>query len=221
MSSKSEVLALEIMSGAHGTYLLGGASLYTPPVGYAIGALIPSADSVIASALKLKDGYVVDAGLTAAAVLANVTYMFPQYEPILSITLTSGTVTLYFCKLQGLPKYSNVATAAGLTTGAILATSRNLKVTSPSAASVCCLPTTGASTVGLTINGWIGANGFELRPIAAQANTVYINDVTTGVEAAIPAQSEFLIKCTDATHWTLKVWDSQGQPRAAIVPDAI
>ena len=219
--SKSEVLALEIMSGAHGTYLLGGASLYTPPVGYAIGALIPSADAVIASALKLKDEYVVDAGLTAAAVLANVTYMFPRYEPVLSITLTSGTVTLYFCKLQGLPKSSNIATAAGLTTGAIALTSRNIKVTSPSADSVCCLPTMGATTVGWTVSGWVGAEGFELRTIAAQAATVYINGVTTNVEAAIPAQSEFLIKCTDATHVTLKVWDAQGKLRATIVPDAI
>jgi hypothetical protein len=135
--------------------------------------------------------------------------------------LTSGTVTLYFSKLEGLPKYSNVATAAGLTTGAILATSRNIKVTSPSANSVCCLPTTGASTVGLTINGWVGANGFELRPIAAQAATVYINGVTGNVEAAIPAASEFMIKCIDATHWILKVWDAQGQPRATIIPDGV
>jgi hypothetical protein len=221
MSSKSEILSIEIMAGAHGTYLLGGASLYTPPVGFAIGALIPSADTVIASALKYEDGYVVDAGLTAAAVLKDVTLMFPLSSPLASITLTSGTVTLYFCKIQNLPKSSNVATAAGLTTGAIALTSRNIKVTSPSAASVCCLPTIDATTVGWTLNGWVGPSGFELRPIAAQAGAVYINGVTTNVEAAIPAYSEFLVRCIDATHVILKVWDANGNLRTTIVPDAI
>ena len=75
--------------------------------------------------------------------------------------------------------------------------------------------------MGWTLHGWIGANGFELRPIAAQAATVYINGVTTNVEAAIPAQSEFLIKCIDSTHCVLRVWDAKGQPLAAIIPDAI
>lgn len=220
--SKSEVKSLETMAGAHGSYVLTGVTQYIPPVGYAIQALVASADTVIASAEDYEDGYVVAASeYTAMAVAALATIMFPAYKPLASITLTSGTVTLYYCKLEGLPKYSRVATAAGLTTGAIAIHHRNIKVTSPSGDSVCCLPTTGASIIGLTISGWVGANGFELRPIAAQANTVYINGVTTGVEAAIPAASEFMVRCIDATHWILKVWDAQGQPRATIVPDAI
>ena len=222
MSSKAEIKALETMSGAHGSYLLTGVAKYIPPVGLVIQAFVAAEDTVIASAEIYENGYFnTTTAWTAAAVKANVTVLFPTFRPLASITLTSGSGTVYFAKLEGLPKYSNVATAAGLTTGAIALTSRNIKVTSPSADSVCCLPTMGATTVGWTVSGWVGANGFELRPIAAQAATVYINGVTTNVEAAIPAQSEFLIKCTDATHVTLKVWDAQGQLRATIVPDAV
>ena len=222
MSSKTAIKALETLSGAHGSYLLTGVSQYIPPVGSVIQAFIPAEDTVIASAEDYEDGYVKAAAeWTAAAVKASETILFPAHKPLLSITLTSGSGTLYFAKLEGLPKYSNVATVAGLTTGAIALTSRNIKVTSPSADSVCCLPTIDATTVGWTLNGWVGANGFELRPIAAQAATVYINGVTTNVEAAIPAHSEFLVKCIDATHVLLTCWDAQGRLRATIVPDAI
>jgi len=222
MSSKTEIKALETLSGAHGSYLLTGVAQYIPPVGYVIQAFVAAEDSVIASAEDYEDGYVKAASeWTAAAVAANATILFPAHKPLLSITLTSGSGTLYFAKLEGLPKYSNVATVAGLTTGAIALTSRNIKVTSPSADSVCCLPTMDATTVGWTLNGWVGPSGFELRPIAAQAATVYINGVTTNVEAAIPAQSEFLVKCIDATHVTLKCWDANGKLRTTIVPDAL
>ena len=222
MSSKTEIKALETMAGSHGTYLLTGTDKYFPPIGYVIQAFEAAAATVIASAEDYEDGYVSAASeYTALAVAIGRKVSFPAHKPLLSITLTSGSGFLYLAKLNGLPKYSNVATAAGLTTGAIALTSRNIKVTSPSADSVCCLPTMGATTVGWTVSGWVGAAGFELRTIAAQANTVYINGVTTGVEAAVPAQSEFMIRCIDATHVILKTWDAQGQLRAAIVPDAI
>jgi len=222
MASKVEIKALETLSGAHGSYALTGVAQYIPPVGYVIQAFVAAEDSVIASAEDYEDGYVKAASeWAAAAVKANATILFPANKPLLSITLTSGSGTLYFAKLEGLPKYSNIATADGLTTGAIALTSRNIKVTSANANNVCCLPTIDATTVGWTLNGWVGANGFELRPIAAQAGTVYINGVTTNVEAAIPAYSEFLVRCIDATHVLLTCWDAQGRLRATIVPDAI
>ena len=220
--SKTEIKALETMSGAHGSDIITGTDTFYPPLGKVIQAFIASEDTVVDTADEIVDGYIVLAsGLSSSAVKANATILLPASRPMVSLKLTSGSGVVYFSKLEGLPKSSNIATAAGLTTGAILFSSRNIKVTSPSADSVCCLPTMGATTVGWTLNGWVGANGFELRPIAAQAATVYINGVTGNVEAAIPAQSEFLVRCTDATHVTLTVWDANGNLRTTIVPDAI
>lgn len=222
MSSKTEIKALETMAGSHGSDIITGTDTYYPPLGKVIQAFIASEDTVVDTADEIVDGYIVQAsGLSSSNVAAGDTILLPASRPMVSLKLTSGSGVVYFSKLEGLPKSSNVATAAGLTTGAILFSSRHVKVTSASADSVCCLPTMGASTVGWTLNGWVGANGFELRPIAAQAGTVYINGVTTNVEAAIPAHSEFLVKCIDATHVILKVWDANGNLRTAIVPDAI
>lgn len=222
MSSKTEIKALETISGAHGSDIITGTNTFYPPLGKVIQAFIASEATVVDTADEIVDGYIVEAsGLSSSNVAAGDTVLLPASRPMVSLKLTSGSGVVYFSKLEGLPKSSNVATAAGLTTGAILFSSRHIKVTSPSADSVCCLPTMGATTIGWTLNGWVGANGFELRPIAAQAGTVYINGVTTNVEAAIPAHSEFLVKCIDATHVILKVWDANGNLRTAIVPDAI
>jgi parallel beta-helix repeat protein len=113
------------------------------------------------------------------------------------------------------------ATSDGLTTGLIGSGSQNITVTSASANNILCLPSTSAANIGQVITGQVGANGFELRPIAAQAATVYINNVTTNVEAAIPANTVFEIRCVDATHWILKAWTMLGAEITAIIPDAI
>jgi hypothetical protein len=116
---------------------------------------------------------------------------------------------------------SYTATADGLTDGLLRAGTQNITVTSANAAYICCLPTTSTATIGTVITGQVGANGFELRPIAAQAGTVYINGVTTNVEAAIPANSSFEIKCINAVDWILKAWTALGAEITAIIPDAI
>lgn len=222
MSSKSEIKALETMAGSHGSDIITGTDTYYPPLGKVIQAFIASEATVVDTADEIVDGYIVEAsGLSSSNVAAGDTILLPAARPMVSLKLTSGSGVVYFSKLEGLPKSSNIATAAGLTTGAILFSSRNIKVTSANANNVCCLPTIDATTVGWTLNGWVGPSGFELRPIAAQAATVYINGVTTNVEAAIPAYSEFLVRCIDATHVLLTCWDAQGRLRTTIVPDAI
>jgi|WetSurSiteA1Bulk_404760.scaffolds.fasta_scaffold14184_2 parallel beta-helix repeat protein len=113
------------------------------------------------------------------------------------------------------------ATSDGLTTGLIASGYQFLTVTSASANNILSLPTASASVIGTAIRGMVGANGFELRPIAAQATSVYINGVTTNVEAAIPANSSFEITLIDATHWILKAWTSLGAEITAIIPDAV
>lgn len=112
------------------------------------------------------------------------------------------------------------ATADGLTTGLMLSGSQTITVTSANANYIACLPTTDASTIGQVIKSQVDANGFELRVIAAQAASVYINNVTTNVEAAIPANSVFEIMCIDATHWLLKCWNATGDI-VVIIPDAV
>lgn len=222
MASKTEIKAQETMAGSHGSDIITGTDTFYPPLGKVIQAFVASEDTVIDDADEIVNGYIVQAsGMSSSNVTKGDIIMLPASRPMVSLKLTSGSGVVYFSKLEGMPKSSNVATAAGLTTGAILFSSRHIKVTSPSADSVCCLPTMGAATVGWTLNGWVESNGFELRPIAAQAATVYINGVTTNVEAAIPAQSSFEVRCIDATHVVLRVWDAKGDERAAIVPDAI
>jgi hypothetical protein len=123
---------------------------------------------------------------------------------------------------QGTGAVNNAITATsdGLTTGLISLGSQNITVTSANANNIICLPTAGATTIGMKITGIVTSNGCEMRVIAAQATTVYLNNVTTNVEAAIPANTYFEVICVDATHWILRAWTMLGAPITAIVPDA-
>lgn len=112
------------------------------------------------------------------------------------------------------------ATVGGLTTGIIKPGSQYAVVTSASADNICCLPSATQDLVGTIIRGKVGANGFELRVAAAQAATVYLNGVTTNVEAAIPANHTFEVQLIDTTHWILKAWTALGA-YVLIVPDAV
>jgi len=82
------------------------------------------------------------------------------------------------------------------------------------------LPEACTNLIGIKIRGKVGVNGFELRVATSQATTVYLNNVTTNVEAAIPANTLFEAELVDATHWVLKAWTLLGEPITAIVPDA-
>lgn len=99
--------------------------------------------------------------------------------------------------------------------------SQNITVTSDGANNILFLPTASATTIGTVITGKVGANGFELRVASAQAGTVYLNGVTTNVEAAIPANTNFRVELIDATHWILTATTNLGAVVTAIVPDAI
>lgn len=113
-----------------------------------------------------------------------------------------------------------VATVDGLTTGIITQTNNHVFVTSENAAHFVTLPPAGLLLAGSKVTGVVGENGFELVVPSAQADTVYINGVTEGVAAAIPADSSFEALCIDATHWLLKCWDASGDV-VVIIPDAI
>ena len=115
---------------------------------------------------------------------------------------------------------TNIIYAASVGGKSLLSGTQFTTITSSNSDYIILLPTTSALSIGQIISGTIVANGCELRVAAAQAATVYINGVTTSVEAAIPADSSFEITCIDATHWILKVWDANGV-YSAPVPDAI
>jgi hypothetical protein len=110
------------------------------------------------------------------------------------------------------------ATSDGLTTGILTQGSKNITVTSASANNIVALPAASAATIGTKITGVVAANGFKLQVQAAQATTVYLNNVTTNVKAAIPANTYFEVTCVDATHWILRAWTMLGAPITAIIP---
>lgn len=113
------------------------------------------------------------------------------------------------------------ATSGGTGDGIIRPGSQNITVTSAGADSVCCLPAASSATIGTVITGTVGANGFELRVAASQATTVYLNGVTTNVEAAIPASTNFRVTQIDATHWILECTTELGAVLTAIVPNGV
>jgi hypothetical protein len=114
------------------------------------------------------------------------------------------------------------STAAGAKLSAV---DQYVTVTSGGATRTITLPVAASTTVGLTIEGYVGSNGFDLRVAGAQALTVKINDVTgsaaKGVEAAIPATTKFKVVCVSATEWNLTAVDELGAVITAIVPSTI
>lgn len=113
------------------------------------------------------------------------------------------------------------ATADGLTTGLLSGSNQFVTVTSSSANNIICLPSDSDAPIGTVIRGWVGANGFELRPIAAEAATAKINNITTSVEAAIPATTLFKVEKVASLTWILTATDELGAVITAIIPDAI
>jgi hypothetical protein len=114
------------------------------------------------------------------------------------------------------------ATVAGLTTGLLSGADQFVTVTSASANNCICLPSDALCPIGTVIRGWVGANGFELRSLAADT-TQTINGVTAGVtnEAAIPATTKFKVEKVASLTWLLTAVDELGAVITAIVPDAI
>ena len=112
-----------------------------------------------------------------------------------------------------------IATVGGATTGILAPGNQYCTVTSANADFICTLPEANALSIGTIINGFVGANGFELRVQAAQAATAYLNNVTTNVEAAIPANSCFKVTQITPLYWRLEVWDLFGSYSPDIIPD--
>jgi hypothetical protein len=114
------------------------------------------------------------------------------------------------------------ATSGGLTTGLLSGADQFVTVTSANANNIVCLPSDVTCPIGTVIRGRVGANGFELRSLAADT-TQTINGVTGGVtnEAAIPADTLFRVEKVASLTWLLTATTSLGAVVTAIIPDAV
>ncbi len=107
MASNAEILALQAIGGDWGCDLVNTTAEYTPPPGYAIKSILVQEESVINSVsqwegkglekveavLTSTDKAWIDATLATGALITT-----HDLYPISRITLTSGSVTVYFCK---------------------------------------------------------------------------------------------------------------------------
>ena len=118
-------------------------------------------------------------------------------------------------------EHSGNSTTALNGTNIISGGSKSVNIVSVSANRIVWLPYASAETIGTIINGLVGSNGIELRPYFTQVTTVYINNVTTNVEALVPGSHSFTATQIDATHWVLRAWTNLGAEITPIVPDAI
>jgi hypothetical protein len=114
------------------------------------------------------------------------------------------------------------ATSDGLTTGALTGTDQFVSVTSASANNIVAMPLDSTCPIGTVIRGWVGANGCEIRSIAADTSLT-LNNVTMGTtnEAAIPATSHFRLEKMATNTWLLTATTELGAVITAIVPDAV
>jgi len=116
---------------------------------------------------------------------------------------------------------AHAATADGLTTGQLTGASQFIIITSAGANNIISLPKGANTPVGTVIRGMIAATGCELRVHPDDAASVKINNITTSVEAAIPADTSIRVELISATEWILTAVDNLGAVVSEIVPDAV
>ncbi len=108
------------------------------------------------------------------------------------------------------------ATADGLTTGALTAGTQFVTVTSANAAHIVTLP---AAVAGTVVDLYVGANGCEVRTVAASNVKINNEDSDGTKQAAIPANTLARFQCVSATDWLLTALNNLGAVVTAIVPD--
>jgi hypothetical protein len=130
---------------------------------------------------------------------------------------TSGGNITIGNRVAGVVKTAT-ATSDGLTTGILTSSEQFVTVTSSSANNIITLPVAANLPIGTVIQGVVVANGFKLQVAVADATTVKLNNVTTNVKAAIPANVYFKVQLTSATTWLLTTITNLGAYGTAIVP---
>jgi len=109
------------------------------------------------------------------------------------------------------------ATTDGLTTGLIPLNSTNIVATSAGANNIITLP---AATVGQVINVYVGANGCEMRTVAASGQTINGVDSDGTNELALGATTYYICTCLVADAWLVRGFTALAADQAALVPNA-
>jgi hypothetical protein len=133
---------------------------------------------------------------------------------------TAGTINGLTVS-NAIPALVTTATASSDTTSSgakLSAVTQFVTITSSGATNKLMLPATSSSTVGLIINGFVGANGCKLRVAASQSGTVYLNNTVTNKQATIGANVLFKATCVSSTQWVLTATDYAGAAVATITP---
>lgn len=192
-----------------GIRLADAAALAADVISEKVAAAGVTVDSVL-----LKDGGITLAN--GAAILADVVS-----EKVSAAGVTVDGALIKDGSFIG-KQATATATAAGLTTGLLSGADQFVTVTSANAGDCICLPSDATCPIGTVIRGWVGANGFELRSLAADT-TQTINGVTAGItnEAAIPATTLFRVEKVASLTWILTATDEVGAVITAIIPDTI
>lgn len=107
------------------------------------------------------------------------------------------------------------ATSDGTGTGLIPPDAMFITVTSSAGTQQVNLP---AGFIGLTLQGWVGANGFRLRTIAGSGDTINNVNTSAGANATIPTTVFWEARKVTSTGWILQTRTNLGAVATAIVP---
>lgn len=124
----------------------------------------------------------------------------PSWNSVSEITtpeIADGAVTYVKRAVIG----AATATADGLTTGLILPGETFVTVTSDSATKFITLPAIDASTIGQTIDLYVGATGYELVTPASSNNTINTVDADQTNQLDVAANSLVHLIQVSATGW--------------------
>jgi hypothetical protein len=158
---------------------------------------------------------VVDA--TELAALGGVTATAAELNIMDGVTATAAEINMA-ADVSGYNR-AVTATVGGATTGVLALTDRFVTVTSANADHIIMLPSAPAAAVGQAIEGWIGANGCEVRA-AGTAATINGLDCKTTNEAALAATGYFKATVVGAETWLLEYLTELGAV-TTIVPDGV
>lgn len=107
------------------------------------------------------------------------------------------------------------ATSDGLGTGLLPPDAMFVTVTSSAGTQQAILP---AGFIGMTVEGYIGANGFRLKTITGSGDTINNVNTSAGANATIPTLVFWKAQKITATGWILRTRTNLGAEGAAIVP---
>lgn len=210
--NSSGTLAKMVTATSAGAVTVTGALTASGGVDGVLGGVTPAAATV--TALTASGATILNGGLT----MDSTAFTVADTSGNTSIGGTLGvTGAATFTRGAQNTPVAVTATADGLTTGIVAAGTAYVTITSANSAHIVTLP---VPVVGNVIRMYVGANGCEVRTVAASNVAINTVDSDGSNQAALPATTLAVFTCVSATEWILTAHDELGAPIAAIVPDA-